>query len=169
MEVSNVSAKKYKLNVSVKWAAFAFVCWFITGCHAPEAPEYYGFQDIQIAKVSGQQTNLSATLKFFNPNHFSLQLKRAEVDVSLNGKPAGHSVLDSTIFIPQRDTFYVPVTMQVNLQSLFSNALQLLTERQVTIALDGRVKLKKGMFPINRPFHYEGKQDLSSLLSGSGF
>jgi len=137
------------------------------GCHRPDAPEYYGFQDIRIAKVSGQQTNLSATLKFFNPNHFNLKLKSAECDVSLNGKPAGHSVLDSTIFIPERDTFYVPVSMQVDLHSVFSNALQMLMDKQVTVALDGKVHLRRGLIPINRPFHYEGKQDLNSLLPSS--
>jgi len=93
------------------------------------------------------------------------------VDIAINGKPSGHSLLDSTIFIPGRDTFYVPVALQVDLKSLFSNALQLLMGKQnATITLDGRVKIKKGMFTFNRPFHYEGKQDLSSLIpSGSGF
>src|SRR5580692_3536335 len=96
-----------------RWIGICCLIAPMISCHQPEAPEYYGFQDIQISKVSGQQTTLSATLKFYNPNPFSLQLKQAEVDVSLNGKHAGHSQLDSTIFIPQRDTFYVPVAMQL--------------------------------------------------------
>ncbi len=115
-------------------------------------------------------TTLATTLKFYNPNSYSLQLRRAEMDVSLNGKHAGHSLLDSTIFIPERDTFYVPIALQLDLRSVFSNALQVLLDRQATISLDGRVKVKRGAFTFNRPFHYEGKQDLSSLFpSGSGF
>ena len=151
-----------------QWIGLCCLISTLVSCHQPEAPEYYGFQDIQVSKVSGQQTTLSATLKFYNPNPFSLQLKQAEVDVSLNGRHAGHSELDSTILIPQKDTFYVPVSMQVDLQGLLSNALQVLLSKQVTIALDGRVKLKRGMVPINRPFHYEGKQDISSFMP-SGF
>jgi LEA14-like dessication related protein len=151
-----------------QWIGICCLTLLIISCHQPEAPEYYGFQDIQVGKVSGQQTTLSATLKFFNPNPFSLQLKQAEVDVSLNGKHAGHSELDSTIYIPKKDTFYVPVSMQIDLHSILSNALQVLLEKQVTIALDGRVKLKRGLVPINRPFHYEGKQDISSFMP-SGF
>jgi hypothetical protein len=43
-------------------------------------------------------------------------------------------------------------------------------KQNATITLDGRVKIKKGMLTFNRPFHYEGRQDLSSLMpSGSGF
>jgi hypothetical protein len=88
------------------------------------------------------------------------------MDVMLNGKPAGHSVLDSTVLIPKKDTFYVPVTMQLNLQGLLGNALQIFMDRQVTVTLDGRVHLKKGAIPFSRPFHYEGKEDLNALLQG---
>ena len=136
------------------------------GCRQAEAPEYYGFQDFRVGKTAGQQTTLATTLKFYNPNPFSLQLKGAEMDVQLNGKPAGHSVLDSTVIIPKKDTFYVPVMLQVNLQGLMSNALQIFMEKQVMVTLDGRVHLKRGLFPFSRPFHYEGKQDLNALLQG---
>jgi LEA14-like dessication related protein len=137
-------------------------------CRQAEAPEYYGFQDIRIGQVVGKKTTLSTTLKFYNPNPFSLQLKRAEVDVKLNAIPSGHSLLDSTILIPQKDTFYVPVSMQVDLSSILSNALSLLLDKdkQINVTLDGRVKLKKGWVSFSRPFHYEGKQDLNELLSG---
>lgn len=147
----------------------------VAGCRPPQAPEYYGFQNLQVGQVGqaglmGGSTTLSATIKFYNPNPYSLQLKRAEMDISLNGKHAGHSLLDSTIFIPKRDTFYVPVSLQVDLKSIFSNALQVLLNPQATIALDGRVKIKRGALTFNRPFHYDGKEDLKSLLpSGSGF
>jgi len=147
------------------------VLFWVTGCRQPEAPEYYGFQNLQVSGVSGGQTNLSATVKLYNPNPYDLQLKMAEVDIAINGKHSGHSLLDSTIFIPAKDTFYVPVALQVDLKSLFNNALQMLMgKKDATITLDGRVKIKKGMFSFNRPFHYEGRQDLSSLTpSGAGF
>ncbi len=139
------------------------------GCRQPEAPVYYGFQNIEVSKA-GALTTLSATLKLYNPNPYNLQLRHAELDVSLNGKHAGHSLLDSTIFIPKKDTFYVPVSMDLDLRAIFSNALQVLLEKQATISLDGRVKIRKGMLTFNRPFHYDGKQDLQSLLpAGSGF
>lgn len=143
------------------------VIW-ATGCRQPEAPVYYGFQDPQIVKGAGSQTTLSTTIKLYNPNPYNLKLLHAEVDVSINGKPAGHSLLDSTIFIPQKDTFFVPVSMQVDLKSIFSNALQILMEKQVNISLDGRVKIRRGALTFNRPFHYDGKQDINALLQGSG-
>lgn len=151
------------------WIALSCCLLLAVSCRQAEAPEYYGFQDIRIGKVEGQKTILSTTLKFYNPNTFSLKLKRAEVDVKLNALPAGHSLLDSTIFIPQKDTFYVPVSMQVDMHSILSNALSMLLEKQVTVTLDGRVKLKRGWVTFSRPFHYEGKQDLNELMNSGGF
>jgi LEA14-like dessication related protein len=151
-------------------AVFVLSVW-MAGCHQPEPAEYFGFQNLQVGQVIGGKTNLSAIVKLYNPNSFSLKLKRAEVDIKVNGQHAGHSLLDTTLFIPARDTFFVPVMLELDMKGLFSNALQMLMgKREATVDLDGRVKIKKGMFTYNRPFHYEGKQDLSSLMpSGSGF
>ncbi|HXB91714.1 MAG TPA: LEA type 2 family protein [Puia sp.] len=149
---------------------FAGLSLSIAGCRQPQAPEYYGFQNLQVSQGAGHSTMLAATIKFYNPNPFSMELKRAEMDVSINGKPAGHSLIDSTILIPRKDTFYVPVSVQLDLRSILSNALQLLLDQQATLSLDGKVKVKRGMMTFNRPFHYDGKQDLKTLLPpGSGF
>jgi LEA14-like dessication related protein len=140
-------------------------------CGRPEPAEYYGYQNLQVSQVVGGKTNVSAIVKLYNPNKFGIKLKRAEVDIRVNGRHAGHSLLDSGIDIPAKDTFYVPVNIQLDMQGLFSNALQLLLgKREATVDLDGRVRVKRGMFTFNRSFHYEGKQDLSSLMpKGSDF
>jgi len=136
----------------------------VASCKQPEAPEYYGFQNLQIGAATGSQTTVSTIVKLYNPNPYNLELRRAEVDVSINGRHAGHSLLDSTIRIPRKDTFYVPISMQVDLQAIMSNALQTLLSREATVSLDGRVKIRKGMLTFNRSFHYDGKQDLNALL-----
>lgn len=150
-----------------KWVfvllAGGFFMVFVS-CKQPLPPEYEGFENAQISKISGQESIVSTNLKLYNPNHFGLQLKRAEMDVLLNDKAAGHSVLDSTINIPARDTFYVPVTLQVNMQSIFSNALQVLLTRQVKVTLNGTARLNRSGISFNVPFHYEGAQDLTALL-----
>src|ERR1700735_118139 len=158
--------------ISVRSALIGVVLapW-VAGCRQPEPVQYFAFQDLQVGKVVAGKTNLSALVKLYNPNPYGLTLKRAEVDIAINGQHSGHSLLDTTIHIPAKDTFYVPVTLQLDLKGLFSNALQMLMgKREANVVLDGRVRVKKGLFTFNRRFHYEGKQDLSSLMpSGSGF
>ena len=150
-------------------AGVAVMMLLTASCRQPQAPEYYGFQNIQMARDAAGQTTLATTVKMYNPNPFNLHLKRAEVDVLINGKHAGHSLLDTTIFIPKKDTFFVPVALQLDLKALFSNALSLLQSSKVNVTLDGRVKVVKGMMTFNRPFHYEGKEDINELLQGAGF
>lgn len=139
------------------------------GCRQPQPPEYYGFQNIQVSRGGAGQATLSTIVKMYNPNPFNLTLKRAEVDVLVNGKHAGHSLLDTSVFIPKKDTFFVPIALDLDMKAIFSNALSLLQSSEVNVALDGRVRVQKGMMTFNRPFHYEGKEDLSALLSGTGF
>jgi LEA14-like dessication related protein len=143
----------------------------MTACRQPQPMEYFGFQNLQVGAVNGGKTNVSAIVKLYNPNSIKLKLKRAEADIVVNGQHAGHSLLDSTILIPGKDTFYVPVTLELDMRGLFGNALQMLMgKREAAIVVDGRVRVKKGMFTFNRSFHYEGKEDLNSLMpSGSGF
>ena len=140
------------------------IAW-MTGCRQPEPAEYFGFQNLVVGQVVAGKTNLSAIVKLYNPNTFRLALKRAEADITVNGQHAGHTLLDSPIIIPARDTFYVPVTLQLDMKGLFSNALQMLMgKRQANLVVDGSVKVRKGLFIFNRSIHYEGKQDLSSLM-----
>jgi LEA14-like dessication related protein len=141
----------------------------LASCRQPEAPEYFGFQDIQVGRSVTGQTTLATVVKLYNPNPYNLVLKRAEVDVQINGKHAGHSLLDSTLFIPKKDTFFVPVALDIDMKAIFSNALSFLQSSKVNVALDGRVKIKKGLMTFNRPFHYESKEDLNVLLKGAGF
>ncbi|HXB06176.1 MAG TPA: LEA type 2 family protein [Puia sp.] len=158
-----------RINGGLGWTAVAVMIFWATGCRQPEPPEYYGFQNIQVARGADGQTTLATIVKLYNPNPYNLELKRAEVDVLINGKHAGHSLLDSAVFIPKKDTFFVPIAVQIDMKALFSNALSLLQSSTVNVALDGRVKVKKGMMTFNRPFHYESKEDLNALLQGAGF
>src|ERR1700753_36819 len=151
------------------WVVAAILCG-MGACRTPAAPVYYGFQDLQVIQSAGAPTSMAAVVKLYNPNPYSLQLRRAEVDVSINGAHAGHSLLDSTIIIPRKDTFYVPVNLQVDLKAILRNALQTFLSKEATISLDGRVKIKRGMLTFNRSFHYDGKQDIRALLqNGMGF
>ncbi len=150
--------------IKKNWVMVVLLAGLCQGCKQPLPAEYYGFRDLQVSQAPGTGTTLSAIVKLYNPNPYSLKVLRAEVDVAINGKHAGHALRDSTLFIPGRDTFYVPIVIQIDLKSIMSNVLQSFLSRQATIDLDGRAKIKHGILTFNRSFHYEGKQDIQSLL-----
>lgn len=141
-----------------------YILFIFLGCQKPLAPEYLGFDNATFDKANLRGSMVSANLKFYNPNTFGVKLKRAEMDISLNDKLANHYLLDSTILIRQKDTFFIPISLKLDLKNLLSNALQVFVTRQVKITLDGKIKLKRGIIPYGRHFHYEVNQPLDSLM-----
>jgi LEA14-like dessication related protein len=150
-----------------KYSAILTSCFFlfITGCQKPLAPEYQGFENLQIGKLTVQESLISTNLKFYNPNTFGLQLKKAEMDIYVNEKLADHYVLDSTINISKLDTFYIPVSLKIDFKNIFNNALQSLLTNEVKIRLAGYAKLKKGAIGFKVPLLYEEKQKLDAFLN----
>lgn len=98
-----------------------------------------------------------------------MQLKAAQVDVFFNDKFVGHSVLDTLINIPQKDTFFIPVYMDVKLKSLLANAAQLLLNPDVLVKLNGNAKVGKGGIFVNVPINYEGKQRIDIFARDSTY
>ena len=87
------------------------VCIF-TSCAKPKEFEYLGFDNIKVLKWGLQETTVGLDVKFYNPNS-ELQLRRAEVDIEVNKNYLGRTVIDSTIHIPRKDTFIIPMTMKI--------------------------------------------------------
>jgi LEA14-like dessication related protein len=136
------------------------------GCKQPEIPEYRGMQSLGISKLSMNESLVSANLLFYNPNPYPLKLQHADVEVLLEGKPAGHCLLDSAIVMPARDSFYLPVSFKLDLGSIISNAFQLLIKGQVKVNAEGFVKIKKSGFAFKIPVHYQEYHKLDELMQG---
>ena len=153
------------------WIIALFTCCLglfgLIGCQQPQAPQYIGLQHLQVNQIDLEKSDLFAKALFYNPNGFNMELKKAEMDIFLNDKPANHYLLDSTISIPAKDSFWVPVTLRINLKSIFANAFQSLLNDQVKIRFEGYAQVKKGGLGFRVPIHYEESHTLSSLFQAA--
>jgi LEA14-like dessication related protein len=131
-----------------------------SSCKKPKIPEYQAFENFEISKIGLGETVVSADLKYYNPNEFALQLSRADLDIALNDRPVGKSILDTLITIPKRDTFLLPVKMRLNMNQIFSNALSLLLTNEIDVKVNGSVRLGKAGVFFNMPVNYSGKQKI---------
>ncbi len=134
------------------------------GCKKPKSPDYIDFANIRVKKADKSETVLGVDLKFFNPNNFGMQVKKADFDIYFNEKYVGHSTMDSVIQISKLDTFYLPIELKLQLKDLFKNALQILMNPEVMVKVQGNARIEKGGFSINYPINYEGKQRIDQLL-----
>jgi hypothetical protein len=87
-------------------------------------------------------------------------MKKAELDIYIDNRFLGHSVIDTLILIPRRDTFSLPVNLEVEMKNLFPNAFALLTRNEIELRIEGTARIGKAGLFLNVPVKYRGKQKL---------
>jgi LEA14-like dessication related protein len=133
----------------------------MVSCSSPEAPEYLGFRDFSIQNVSMDSALLHTQLAFYNPNTFNMELKRGDVSVFLDDQLANHYVMDTTISIPKKDTFYVPMNLRISPKLLINSALKMLMNgNKIKVKLLGSVRVKRNGISFNVPVNYEVMQEI---------
>lgn len=125
-------------------------------------------KDLQFVRVAGvsleglgfSKSIVQMTLAYYNPNNFNLQLKDASFDLFFDDTQVGHSIQDTMIRIPAKDTFYFPVKLEVSMENMLKNALTVLGNKEVTIKATGNCKVGKGGIYLPFPIKCETKQPL---------
>ena len=125
-------------------------------------------KDLEFVRVAGvnleglgfSKSIVEMTLAYYNPNNFNLQLKDASFDLFFDDTQVGHSMQDTMIRIPAKDTFYFPVKLEVSMENVFKNALTILGNKEVTIKASGNCKVGKGGIYLPFPIKCETKQAL---------
>ena len=152
----------HKLNDMLKRPWWALLPILLVACAKPTGFDYLGVRNIKVAKFGIKESTVLAEVGYYNPNKYPVTMKRAEVDVYVNSNFFGHTTLDSTIHIPGRDTFYLPVSLTVNMTNTVMGVLQTLGsgQEEVMIKMDGKARIGRGGIFINFPIKYEGLQKL---------
>lgn len=130
-------------------------------CTTPKALEYRDYHDFSIEKLGYSNSTIKLDLVYFNPNNFRMQLRNTDLDIFINGKLFGHSTTDTLIQIPKKDTFSLPVKFDVNMQSLYQNALNTLLGKEVVVKVAGKIKIGKANVFMYFPINYESKETFS--------
>ena len=145
---------------------FAICCVAVfISCKQPQAPQYAGITNFKVSTLGLGESVVSADLKYFNPNNYSMKLKYGELNVYVNSRFIGKTLLDTLTAIPANDSFLIPVSMKVDMKQIYSNALDILLSREADIKLDGFAKLGKAGLYFNVPINYEGKQKIEIGLN----
>ena len=149
-------------NTSIFHWALLLVVVLSVACKKPQPLRYVDFQNFSVSDITKGQTDLSAQLKFFNPNPYKLRLKYAEMNFYVNDQYFGQSVLDTLMIIPRADTFLIPVAIKnVQLKRVLSGGLGALITNEFNIRLDGKARIGKAGIYFTFPITYEGKQKLN--------
>ena len=121
-------------------------------------PEFLDARNFAVKSLGLKTSTVYAELYYYNPNGFGIQLKRADLDIYIDDHFAGHTLIDTLINIPKRDTFSIPVNVDVDMVSIFPNALSILLKDSIDLRIEGTAKLGKSGIFLNIPVKYQGKQ-----------
>ena len=125
-----------------------------------KTPEFLKVDKFRVNTVGAQRSRLDVTLLWFNPNPFPVELRKADVDVSIDNRPLGKAILDTIIRVPAKDSFRVPVRMDVAMKSILPNLLQLAVKEEVELGMKGSVRVKRAGISMTIPVDYRGKQKI---------
>lgn len=132
------------------------------GCAKPTGFNYLGVKNFKVIKFGLKESTVGADVEFYNPNKFPVIIKRGSVDVYANNNYFGKTTIDTTIQIPQKDTFLLPVTLKVDMNNTAIGLIQTLAggTDSVHIKLDGSAKIGRRWVFINYPIRYDGMQKI---------
>lgn len=139
------------------WALLPFA--FIA-CAKPTQFDYLGVKSFKVLNFGIKESSAIVNVEYYNPNKFPVIMKKADIDVYINNSYFGKTILDSTIHIPRKDTFLLPVLLKIDMNSASMQTIQVLTQGRdsVHVKMDGKARVGRGMFFINYPIKYEGMQ-----------
>ncbi|MFZ9980716.1 MAG: LEA type 2 family protein [Cyclobacteriaceae bacterium] len=117
---------------------FIAIAILLSGCDFVEEVE---FRQISNVRISMDGPKVSADITLFNPNNFSLNLKRSEIDISFDGKSLGRIDQQHQIAINKKSEFTVPLEVQVSLKDLgFGNAIMgILGGKKYPLRFQGKI------------------------------
>ena len=133
----------------------------ILSCSSPKALEYKTFRNFSIQNLGFNSSTVKLDLVYFNPNHYGMQLRNSDLDIFIDGNLLGHSSFDTIITIPRRDTFVLPIKLNVDMQNIYRNAWSTLTGREILIKLTGKLRIGKANVFMTLPVNYETKETFS--------
>lgn len=133
----------------------------VVSCDSPiKEPEFVEARNFRVGRLGLKQTQVFMTLDYFNPNRVGMSLEKADLDVYMDGKFVGKTALDTMIAIPAKDTFSIPVKIDVDMKNAFSNLYKVGINEEVELMLKGTARVKKAGIGINVPVNYKGRHKL---------
>jgi LEA14-like dessication related protein len=145
------------MNKKLLWALLPFL---LAACARPKDFDYLGVSDLKVLKFGLKESTVGVNVKYYNPNKYPVTMKHANVDVYVNNNYFGKTILDSTIHISGRDTFFLPVLLTVEMNNNAMSLMQSFSQGQheFQFRIEGKARVGRGGFYINYPIKYEGTQ-----------
>jgi LEA14-like dessication related protein len=138
-----MNMKKHLLS---PFGSLLFLVVILSACHKPKDLVFKEYKNLKMDKASFTNTTLSTDLVFYNPNNFSLQVNRTDLDIFVDSTFLGHSSQNVQVTVPKKADFVLPLKLDLDMKNLLKNGMTGLTSlfnRDVKVRFLGSIKLGK--------------------------
>jgi hypothetical protein len=90
-----------------------------------------------------------------------MQLKQTDLDIFIDSNYVGHTTQQQQVTIPAQSEFNIPLSVDVDMNNLFKNALTAILVKSIQIKVSGNIRAGKAHIYKNFPISYEGIQPFS--------
>ncbi len=108
-----------------------------------------------------EKTSLSLDMVYFNPNGYGVELRKVDCDVFVDSNYLGHFNLDTSMHIPRKAEFTLPVHLDVNMKSVLKSGVGMFFNKEVLINVKGTTRLGRAGIFKTIPFDYSEKHSLN--------
>ncbi|HTC01036.1 MAG TPA: LEA type 2 family protein [Ferruginibacter sp.] len=130
-------------------------------CCSPKALEYRDVSAFSISKLGITSSTVNMNIVYYNPNRFSMQLKRTDLDIFIDSNYVGHTTQQNQVTIPAQSEFNIPLTVDINMNTIFQNALAAFLVKSIKVKVSGNIRAGKAHIYKNFPVNYVGIQPFS--------
>jgi LEA14-like dessication related protein len=135
----------------------ALIC---ISCRRPKELVYQDVRNFRLQHAGFQGAKVAFDVRLYNPNNLKVKLKTADIDVFMNDRHLGKVFTKAAFMIDKRDTFLLPVVLDVDMENVLTNTLQLLTNSEIDLKVKGTVRAGRHCVFISIPVNYEGTQSI---------
>jgi LEA14-like dessication related protein len=132
----------------------------LNACKKPQGFEYREIKHAELKHLGFSKTIVLIDLAYYNPNSFSLTLKKVDCEVFLNQNYLGKYLLDTTMHIAGKSIFVVPASVEFDMGDFLKRGASILFNKEALIGVKGTTRVGKFGIYRNIPIQYETKYKL---------
>lgn len=122
---------------------------------------YKKIDQIQVIELFGSNgTSVQLSVQCYNPNSSGATLKKAEGKIFVDSVYMGEFSFDSSIHIPSKKDFVLPIIIKIDNQAILQQGLLTLGKQSFWIKVIGNSTAKKAGIKFKIPIYYEGEQNI---------
>lgn len=141
-----------------------FLVAFSSSCRSFQKPELRAIENVRAPKLGLKTAIVTLDLHCFNPNNTRIRFKNAAGEAWVDGQKLGNFTVDSSMTIPSKGDFWLPVKLEMETKDVFRQAGTFMSNEEIYLKIDGKARLGKGGLFFNYPIRYEGKQAMGQYL-----